>query len=102
MNKKQLFVQLQKGLCEWDPMDLVSLTTSNEYNIECEAIVSKIHADMGVFEVATIIRNTLVASFGTLLPATKTEIENTGYLREADGEFSRRCISLARDIRISV
>lgn len=98
----ELFYRIKKDLCQWDPVDLVTITSEHEYDIECKAIASELQPGMGVFQIATIIRDVLMKHFGDILPANKKELKNTSFPKAADGEFSRRCISMARDVRAYV
>ena len=67
----ELFYRIKKDLCQWDPVDLVTITSEHEYDIECKAIASELQPGMGVFQIATIIRDVLMKHFGDILPANK-------------------------------
>lgn len=102
MMDDELSFQLRKNLCQWDPVDLVSITSKHEYDIECDAIASRLHPDMGVFQIAAVIKNVLMSQFEGILPVNKTEMQNSGLPKVTDGEFSKRCISVAKNIRAYV
>lgn len=98
----ELFYQINKNLCEWDPVDLVTITSEHEYEIECKIIASKLQAGMSVFQVAAVIRDVLIKQFGDILPINKKELKNTTFPKATDGDFSRRCISMARNVQTYV
>lgn len=96
---KTIATEITKRINEWDPMDLFPLgVPEDEYHKECEMIAQRIQPGMTVTEVATVIRDVFVEMFGDVLCASYSEIHSKKPVKESDGNFSKKCISIAKSL----
>lgn len=96
---KNITAEITKRINEWDPMDLFPLgVPDDEYHKECEMIAQRLRPGMSVTEAATVIRDVFVEMFGDVLCASYSEIHSQKPVKETDGSFSKKCISIAKSL----